>query len=63
MDDSIFTIWNIIVQPVNVNASFGKHQEPQVHVSLTSSEYSNCVVDQHAAMRQPESGKYCDNSN
>ena len=44
--------------PVNVDASFCKHEEPEVHVPGQAVEGSNSVVHQHAAVGQPQDGKY-----
>ena len=44
--------------PVNVDASFCKHEEPEVHVPGQGVEGSNSVVHQHAAVGQPQDGKY-----
>ena len=49
--------------PVNVNTSFGKHQEPEIHVSLATSQNCHSVIDQHPTMGQPESSEDCDDRN
>ena len=49
-------IWPL--QPVNVNASFGEHEEPEVHVSRVVVVCGQCVVDQEPSVWEPENGKY-----
>ena len=39
---------------MNVSASLGEHEEPEIHVGRGLGEGGHGVVDQHAAVGQPE---------
>ena len=44
--------------PVDVDASFGEHEEPEIHVALPLDEGGHGVVDEHAAVGQPQRREY-----